>query len=151
MGALRTNVVVWLLVTLTIGFLTGCSSPTSRLNGHVEKLTEIMEDKMDEPEEGVEEIHEYLQSNLPAIFEDFGTLLVEIDECDSNSDRQDLIESWVDDVEESIIDFMEVAEEFGEAVEDDDDAEELLEEIAERYGDLEDVLEDVVQEALFGR
>ena len=126
-------------VTDTIGI----SSPEARLAGHIEDMAKIMEDNEDEPADGVEELHEYMQDNLPSMMEAVGQCMVDVDKIEDPEDRAERIEEIADELKDSYKDFAKAAEDFGEAIEDDDDAQEYAEEWAESWEDTGKEMEDM--------
>ena len=81
---------------------TGISSPESRLAGHIEDMAKIMEDNEDEPADGVEELHEYMQDNLPSMMEAMGKCMVEVDKIEDPEDRAERIEEIAEALEDPI-------------------------------------------------
>ena len=126
----------------------GLSSPEDRLAGHIADMTEIMEDNEDEPAAGVEELHMYMQDNLPSMMEAIGSILVEVDKIEDPGDRAEHIEEVVEALEDPIKDFEKASEDFGEEAAEDDDAADYVEDwskdwekTAKKLDDLEDFME----------
>ena len=121
-------------------FGSGCKSPEDRLAGHAEELTEIMEDHMDKPKEGIEELREYMQDNLPDIAEDMTQVLVDLDE-EEGDDRSKHADEVVETLEKPIEKLVKTAMEFAGKVDEDDDAKKELKEMQKGYSGVAEVFE----------
>ena len=121
---------------------TGCKSPEEKLAGHMEEMTEIMEDNKDEPQKGVEELREYLHDNLPEMAEASAELLVEIDKLESKSERKDRIEEAMEAVREPMAKMVSVGIPFLAEAAGDEDVEDYVKDMAKAYMKLGRSLED---------
>ena len=54
-----------LCLVLSLSFLSACSKTGGALVSHVEKIADIAESNKDKPADAVDELHAYLQKNLP--------------------------------------------------------------------------------------
>ena len=127
--------------------LPGCSSgPEGKLAGHIEAITEILDDGKSDPEDAIEEIHEYLRENTPEIFKLVGEALVALDEVsDDDEELEELLESWQEELEEPMEELQEAAEGFMMVAFTDEDAMEAVEEMAERYEEIGEMIEDLIE------
>ena len=125
----------------------GCSpSPEEQAAEHITAITEILEEYEDDPEDGVEAVHDYIAANAPAIFQLVGQGIVMADEAvGSRKDSRALFEAWEEELEDPLDDFLDVMMDFAEELEDDRDAEDALEDIFDYY---DDRLPEMIEEAL---
>jgi len=121
----------------------GLSSPEDRIAGHLEDMTEIMEDHEDEPADGVEKLHEYIQDNLPSMMEAYGEIMVDLDKMDDPEDRAERIEDIAETLEDPVKDLLKAGEKFGEEAADDDDVMKYAEKWAEGWEETMEEAEDL--------
>ena len=121
MSSRLTSVVV-ILAMFSLVALSGCSKPEDKLAGHIESMTGIMDDNMDSPKDGVEELHAYMQKNLPGMMEQIGEAMVELDKIEDGAERAERAKEMADALESASKKMMEVGTEFGMKASTDEDA-----------------------------
>jgi hypothetical protein len=131
---------------LLTGFLlagaAACSSgPEGAIADHIKEVADIMKDNTESPKEGLEEIREYMQDNLPAVMEQVGVALVELDKCESNEDRRERLEEMQEELAPAIQELQAAAGPFMEAVMTSEEARQYLSEVQGSMEGMEDILE----------
>ena len=101
-----------------------------------------MEDNEDEPKEGVEELREYMQDNLPDMMAQVGEMIVEIDKLDPE-DRAERVKEMKEALIPAFEAVAEAGAKFGKAAKKDDDTEEYVEDWGKGYKDTAEELEDI--------
>lgn len=120
-------------VVAAIAITTGCGSAEDKLLDHSGDLAEIMEDNVDSPADGIEEIHKYVRKNLPSMMEQVGKLLVELDEIDDPKARAERATEIAKKFAEKSKEYQETAAKFGAAMMKDKDAGKYAKEWAEKW------------------
>lgn len=92
---------LWLLLLLAVALVTtACGKkPEEELATHLNAISDILEAKEDDPVAAFDELHGYLQKNLPVIARLYGELLVEIDEIEDKGERKERLEEMLDVLE----------------------------------------------------
>lgn len=131
----RFNPTHFILVTavLALAITTGCGKAEDKLLDHSGEIAEIMEDNVDSPADGVEEIHEYVRKNLPDMMSQVGKLLVELDEIDDPKERSERAGEIVKKFTEKSKEWTEVSMKFAAAAAKDKAAAKYGEEWAEKW------------------
>ena len=136
------GVISLLLTGFWLASATGCSSgPEGAIADHIKDVAEIMKDNTDSPKEGLEEIREYMQDNLPAFMEQLGVALVELDKCDSAEDRRERLGEMQEELAPAIQELQAAAGPFMQAVMASQEARQYLSEVQSSVGDMENILE----------
>jgi hypothetical protein len=118
---------------LSLAIATGCGKPEDKMLDHSEELASIMEDNVDSPADGVEEIHKYVRKNLPGMLEQVGKLLVELDEIDDVKERAERATEIAKKFAEASKKSSAAAMKFAEAVMKDEAAAKYGKEWAEKW------------------
>ena len=113
------------ILALALG--TGCKGPEDKLADHFEELTEIMEDHMDEPKEGVEELREYMRDNGPEMASLWAEMAVDLDKADGEDEKKERAEEMSEALAEPTKKLMEAGKKFGKKAMGDKDAMEIVE------------------------
>jgi DNA repair ATPase RecN len=123
-----------LFATLLFGVaLVGCGGPEDQIVGHIESINDILEDNLDDPADGVEEVESYLIENLGDIASAASELLVELYEIDDEGDAKERLQEIKDTVEEAMNEFKKTAMKFDAKVRGDEDAREAMQRIEKRF------------------
>ena len=121
--------------TIKGGCLNSSRPPDARLAGHFEKMMcGIARDNIKTPEKGVRELGRYLDKNTQAIFGDFGDMLATIERIPDDAKHDRRAEEARDRLTKPFIACGRDWNRFGEAIEEDPNAMELLERFNERLG-----------------
>ena len=140
------------LLVVLLCMLSACSNPAKDLAGHIEAATEIIDDNMDDPETAVDELREYMRTNLPSAMAALGEMFKTLHEADGRAERRELIEEWAEVLYEPVAAFEEVADEFDDELRDDRGARREMRKIEddwEQFGErIEDYLEDEFDDRL---
>ena len=131
-----------LILIAAIGLLfmvTSCAKPEEKLADHASNINEIMEDNMDSPKDGVDDLRDYLRSNLPEMLELAGKLSSEfmaIEDEDGRKERTEEVQKMIEEQEKKL---SETGMKFFGKVMEDKDAAKHVGEIAESYEKMEEV------------
>ncbi len=115
----------------------GCKSPEEKLAANLEEMTEILEEHAEEPEDGITAMREYMHDNLPDMVENATELMVELDEAESTSDRNDRLDEIVEALSGPGEKLFEAGTKFAEAAGKDEGARDLAKDMLEQFGALE--------------
>ena len=124
----------------------GCS-PEGRLAGHLEELTVVMDEHMDAPRVGVQELFDTLQDELPDMLEQTGRLMTTLDSIEDDAQRDERAQEMVATLKTPVQEVLRTSERFFSRVERDPVAREALKERLrrlERLGDLFEGLKKLV-------
>lgn len=126
----------FLILSLLLAFaltLGACGKPENKIGGHLEKMTEIMNDNMDSPADGINELRTYLHKNLPDMAEQVGKIVVELEGMEKEEDIKERLTQIKENTKESMKAFGEAANKFEEKVKGNPDAAKKLGELAEKW------------------
>ena len=132
-----------LILVAAIGLLfmvANCAKPEDKLADHADNINEIMEDNMDSPKDGVDDLRDYLRSNLPEMLELVGKLNAEFMEIDDDDERKERTEALAKLLEEKQKTLTETGMKFFGKVMEDEEAAKHVGEIAESYAKMEKVM-----------
>lgn len=136
------GVISLLLTGFLLASMAACSSgPEGEIADYIKEVAEIMKDNTESPKEGLEEIREYMHDNLPAIMEQVGVALVEIDECEDSEDRRERLEEMQEELAPAIHELEAAAGPFMRAVMASEEARQYLSEVQGSMEGMEDILE----------
>lgn len=91
-----------LCLILSLSFLSACSKTGGALAGHVEKIADIAESNQEKPADAIDELHAYLQKNLPDILHSVADIIVKIDQAESKEDAQKIVKELEENLKEPI-------------------------------------------------
>ncbi len=115
------------LMAFALILSTGCSKPEEKLAKHTEKMGAIMEDNLESPKDGVEELHEYMRDNLPEMMSLVGEMMTELDQIEDGSERADRAKEMVTTLKEAAEAQKETGTKFAMAAMADKDVQEYVE------------------------
>lgn len=130
-----------MLIALAL-LLVGCGGAEGEIANYIEDATEIMEDNLDSPEEGVDDLVEYLEENLPTAMSIFGEAMVELNRIEKTSDRKERLKEMLSEIEEPMKAFTAVSQKFAKAVKKDDDASEKMERLEKTWDEMGGLFEE---------
>jgi TolA-binding protein len=126
-----------LLLALSLS-LGACSKPENKIGGHLEKMTEIMNDNASSPADGIDELREYLHSNLPDMAEQLGKLIVELEGMDDEAEIKERTKQMAENLKEPMQAFQKATDEFMKKAGSDEKAQKKLAEVTEKWMSLVD-------------
>jgi hypothetical protein len=93
-----------IIATLFLTLLTAACSNSSgaSLSTHIDKIASIAESNKDKPADAVDELHKYLQDNLPSILKEVAAVAVSYDKASSDDDRKKVIEDLTKSLKEPL-------------------------------------------------
>ena len=131
LGALVAGGVV---VTVKGGCLNSEPAPDERLASHFGNMCKIARDNVKSPERGVRKLGHYLDDNARAMFGDFGDLLATIERISDDDKHDKRAEKARNRLQRPWITCARDWQRFGEAVEEDEKALELVQHFNDRLG-----------------
>ncbi len=140
----RSNLFIVAGIVVGLVFATGCGKPEDKLAKHSEAMGKIMEDNVESPKEGVEELHSYLQANLPEIMKLTGEAMVELDEIEDPKERAERAKEMATTLKEVAEKMQESGMKFSGAVMTNEDAMKYGTEWAKSWEATAEALSDVV-------
>jgi hypothetical protein len=131
-------------VVVGLVFATGCGKPEDKLAKHSEAMGKIMEDNLEEPKEGVEELHEYMRDNLPEMLELAGQMMVELDKIEDAKERAERAKEMAETMKSVIEKMQETGMKFGMAAATDKDSQEYGKKFMESWKATADTVKDTL-------
>ncbi len=138
---MRRIVVVALLSVLSLSATSCGGGSESEIADYLEEVTDIMDDNMDSPADGIEELVEYVRDVLPDAMAAIGRAMVELDEIEDNGDRRRRAREMLAELKGPMKDLKKVAEAFGKKAEKDEDAKKAIRDLEDRFKSLEEVFD----------
>jgi hypothetical protein len=127
----------WLLLVLVIGggllWLRHARSPDVQLAARLQLLCDLSERNVETPVRGVDELFSYFGEQTPALFSDFGRLLVEIERVDDDSRHDARAREAARRLRAPLRSCERSLQRFGEAIESNPAASQKLQRGAERF------------------
>lgn len=137
---MRQNLVLSLVIFALVSLLAACGGkPEEKIADHIEEMSEICEDNMDSPEDGVKELRGYLHDNLPDMMEQVGEALVELDKIEDDGERKERLEEMTKALEEAVKNYGGKCESFAEKAMGDEGAMKEVMAIQKRFEMLGDL------------
>jgi DNA repair ATPase RecN len=118
----------------------GCS-PEGRLAAQLEELTVVMDEHMDAPRVGVQELFDTLQEELPEMLEQTGKLMTTLDSIEDDAQRDERAQEMVAALKTPVQEYLRTSERFFSRVERDPAAREALKKRLRRLERLGDIFE----------
>jgi DNA repair exonuclease SbcCD ATPase subunit len=88
--------------------LGACGGPEDDVAEYFEDMTAILEDHMDDPVRGVEELRKYVREILPEVLSILGHVAVELDEIEDAEERKKRIDEMLETLQEPLDEFHKV-------------------------------------------
>ena len=131
-----TKIISVLLLSVGFVFLNSCSKPEAKLADRIEDMEEIMNDHMDDPDEGVEELIEYLEKHGPDTVKLMMEAGIEISNIEGDGDRDERIKEANEKLKVIFKNFQGTAEKFEKKVSNNKEAKERAENYERKWEEL---------------
>lgn len=133
--------VIWML--LLGATLAGCGGPEDQLAGHIERINDILEDNLNDPADGVEQVERYFLENLSDIAASASDLMVEVYGIEDEDEAKERLTEVKNTLEEAMDELKKTAQKFQVKARANEDARAAMARIQkrlERFGRLVNVL-----------
>lgn len=123
----------FMIVALMGCLVVSCSKPEDELISRMEDIGEIMEDNMETPEEGVDELIAYIETYGAESSRLSAELAIELVSIEDGSDRKDRIKEVYKALSKEIKNLEGITDKFDKRVSKNDRAKERMDEFTEKW------------------